>query len=158
VPQFRPLYRLSPAEFEGCKGHFSGTFGLWEDSPFCFSLGQPLFFVGNKDGNLRLCLDYCALNKQTVRDRYPLPRINDLFDRLAGKCFFSKFDLRSGYHQVRVGEGDVTKTAFRTPFSHDEFLVMPFGLVNAPSAFQRAMNAIFEPLKQCFVVMDTLTT
>ena len=94
-----------------------------------------MLFVKKKDGTLRLCVDYRQLNKMTVKNKYPLPRIDDLFDQLKGESVFSKIDLRSGYHQLRIKDTDVHQTAFRMRYRHYEFLVMPFGLTNAPSAF-----------------------
>ena len=106
-----------------------------------------------KDGTLRLCIDYRELNKVTVKNKYPLPRIDDLFDQLQGTQYFSKIDLRSSYHQLRIMEADVSKTTFRTRYDHYEFLVISFGLTNAPAAFMDLMNRVFRPYEDQFVVV-----
>nr|GFC34292.1 retrotransposon protein, putative, Ty3-gypsy subclass [Tanacetum cinerariifolium] len=108
--------------------------------------GAPVLFVKKKDGSMRLCIDYRELNKITIRNCYPLPRIDDLFDQLQGAMHFSKIDLRSGYHQLRVREQDINKTAFRTRY-------MPFGLTNAPAVFMDLMNRIFHEFLDTFVIV-----
>ncbi|GKF15135.1 putative reverse transcriptase domain-containing protein, partial [Tanacetum coccineum] len=115
--------------------------------------GAPVLFVKNKYGSFRMCIDYRELNKLTVKNRYPLPRIDDLFDQLQGSRVYSKIDLRSGYHQLRVREEDIPKTAFRTRYGHYEFQVMPFGLINAPAVFMDLMNHVCKPYLDRFVIV-----
>ena len=115
--------------------------------------GALVLFVKKKDKTLRLCIDYRQLNRVTVKNRYPLPRIDDLFDQLRGARVYSKIDLYTGFHQVRVRETDIPKTAFRTRYGHFKFTVMPFGLTNAPTAFMDLMHRVFQPYLDQFVVV-----
>ena len=115
--------------------------------------GAPVLFAKKKDKTLRMCIDYRQLNRVTIKNRYPLPRIDGLFDQLRGARVYSKIDLRTAYHQLRVRETDIPKTAFRTRYGHFEFTVIPFGLTNAPAAFMDHMHRVFQPyLDQFFVV------
>ncbi|GJZ96709.1 putative reverse transcriptase domain-containing protein, partial [Tanacetum coccineum] len=115
--------------------------------------GAPVLFVKKKDGSFKMCTDYQEFNKLTVKNRYPLPRIDDLFDQLQGSSVYSKIDLRSGYHQLRVRDEDIPKTAFRTRYGHYEFQVMPFGLTNAPTVFMDLMNHVCKPYLDKFVIV-----
>ena len=110
-------------------------------------------FAKKKDKTLRLCIDYQQLNTVTIKNRYPLPRIDDLFDQLRGARVYSKIDLRTGYHQLRVREADIPKTTFKTRYGHFEFTIMPFGLTNAPTAFMDLMHRVFQPYLYQFVVI-----
>ncbi|GAA5907915.1 hypothetical protein JCM5296_006131 [Sporobolomyces johnsonii] len=121
--------------------------------PSTSPIGAPILFIKKKDGTLRLCVDYRKLNSVTRKNRYPLPLIDETLNRLSGAAYFTKLDLRNGYHQLRIAEGDEWKTAFRTRYGHFEYQVMPFGLTNAPAAFQNLINDTFRPFLDSFVVV-----
>ena len=142
-PQSRPTYRMSPAELDELKKQLDQLLASGFIQPRKSPFGAPILFVKKKDSSMRMCIDYRALNGVTVKNSYPLPRIDELFDRLQGAKVFSKIDLRSGYHQIRIHPDDVPKTAFRTRYGHFEFLVLPFGLTNAPATFMHMMHDIF---------------
>ncbi|GKA41877.1 putative reverse transcriptase domain-containing protein [Tanacetum coccineum] len=113
----------------------------------------PVLFVKKKDGSFRMCINYQELNKLTVKNHYPLPRIDDLLDQLQGSSVYSKINLRSSYHQLKVRDEDISKTAFRTRYGHYEFQVMPFGLTNAPAVFMDLMNRVCKPYLDKFVIV-----
>ena len=138
-------YRMAPKELVELKAQIQELLDRGFIRPSVSPWGAPVLFVKKKDGTMRMCIDYRQLNKLTIKNKYPLPRIDDLFDQLRGASVFSKIDLRSGYHQLRVKEADIHKTAFRTRYGHYEFLVMPFGLTNAPTTFMDMMNRVFQP-------------
>ena len=144
---------MAPAELKELKEQLKDLLDKGFIRPSVSPWGAPVLFVRKKDGSLRMCIDYRQLNKVTVKNKYPLPRIDDLFDQLQGVSYFSKIDLRSGYHQLKVRECDIPKTAFQICYGHFEFLVMSFGLTNAPAAFMDLMNRVFRPYLDMFVIV-----
>ncbi|GJY46291.1 putative reverse transcriptase domain-containing protein [Tanacetum coccineum] len=140
APVARAPYRLAPSEMKELSDQLKELSDKGFIRPSSSPWGAPILFVKKKDGSFRMCIDYRELNKLTVKNHYPLPRIDDLFYQLQGSSIYSKIDLRSGYHQLRVREEDIPKTAFRTRYGHYEFQVMPFGLTNAPAVFMDLMN------------------
>ncbi|GJR71487.1 putative reverse transcriptase domain-containing protein [Tanacetum coccineum] len=152
-PVVKSPYRLAPSEMLELSNQLKELQEKGFIRPSHSPWGAPVLFVKKKDGAMRMCIDYRELNKLTIKNRYPLPRIDDLFDQLQGACCFSKIDLRSGYHQLRVREEDIPKTAFRTRYGHFEFTVMPFGLTNAPAIFMDLMNRVCKPYLDKFVVV-----
>ncbi|KAA0053234.1 DNA/RNA polymerases superfamily protein [Cucumis melo var. makuwa] len=153
VPISRAPYRMAPAELKELKVQLQELLDKGFIRPSVSPWGAPVLFVKKKDGSMRLCIDNRELNKVTVKNRYPLPRIDDLFDQLQGATVFSKIDLRSGYHQLRIKDGDVPKTAFRSRYGHYEFIVMSFGLTNAPAVFMDLMNRVFREFLDTFVIV-----
>jgi hypothetical protein len=157
-PVFGPLYNLSETELKALKEYIDRNLRRgWirsSTSPF----GAPILFTKKSDGSLRLCVDYRALNRMTIKNRYPLPLISELLDRIKGKKYFTKLDLRDAFHQLRVAMGDEWKTAFRTRYGHFEYTVMPFGLTGAPGTFQAYVNdALREFLDEfCVVYLDDI--
>ncbi len=152
VPPYKRPYRLSQSELAEVERQIKELLEKKLIEPANSPYGAPVLFVAKKDGTLRMCIDYRALNKITVKDRYPLPRIDDLFDKLRGACVFSSLDLQSGYYQIPIPEEDVPKTAFVTHVGQFQFRTLCFGLTNAPSTFQRLMNSIFAPLSKFVLV------
>ena len=146
-------HRMASVELQELKVQIQELLGKGFIRPSTSPWGAPVLFAKKKDKTLRLCIDYRQLNRVTIKNRYPLPRIDDLFDQLKGARIYSKIDLRTGYHQLRVREADISKTAFRTRYGHFEFTVMPFGLTNAPEAFMDLMNRVFQPYLDQFVVV-----
>ncbi|GJW29964.1 putative reverse transcriptase domain-containing protein [Tanacetum coccineum] len=153
APIARTPYRLAPSEMQELSNQLQELTDRGFIRPSTSPWGAPVLFVKKKDGSFRMCIDYRELNKLTIKNRYPLPRIDDLFDQLQGSSVYSKIDLRSGYHQLRVREGDIPKTAFRTRYGHYEFQVMPFGLTNAPAVFMDLMNRVCKPYLDKFVIV-----
>ncbi|GJX91289.1 putative reverse transcriptase domain-containing protein [Tanacetum coccineum] len=153
APVARAPYRLAPSEMKELSEQLQELSDKGFIRPSSSPWGAPVLFVKKKDGSFRMCIDYRELNKLTVKNRYPLSRIDDLFDQLQGSSIYSKIDLRSGYHQLRVREQDIPKTAFRTRYGHYEFQVMPFGLTNAPAVFMDLMNRVCKPYLDKFVII-----
>ncbi|KZV49595.1 hypothetical protein F511_15455 [Dorcoceras hygrometricum] len=157
LPGTQPIskapYRMAPIELKELKDQLEDLLTKGYIRPSVSPWGAPVLFVRKKDGSMRLCIDYRQLNKATVKNKYPLPRIDDLFDQLQGSTVYSKIDLRSGYHQLRVRDEDISKTAFRTRYGHYEFVVMPFGLTNAPAVFMSLMNRVFQRYLDDFVIV-----
>jgi hypothetical protein len=152
TPIYKTPYRMATPELvklKDIKELLEKGFILPSSSPW----GAPMIFVPKNDGTQRLCVNYRALNEVTVKNKYPLPRIDDLFDQLRGACVFSKIDLRSGYHQLKIRECDIPKTAFVSRYGLYEYTVMLFGLTNAPAYFMYLMNKVFMEYLDKFVVV-----
>jgi hypothetical protein len=148
-----PIYGMSELELTALREFLDDMLGKgfirWSSSP----ARAPVLFARKKDGSLRLCVDYRGLNRVTIKNRYPIPLIGNILDRLRTAKVYSKIDLRAGYHNVRIKPGDEWKTAFRTRYGSFEYLVMPFSLTNAPATFQYFMNDVFADMTDIFVVV-----
>ncbi|GKF15128.1 putative reverse transcriptase domain-containing protein, partial [Tanacetum coccineum] len=157
IPVVREFPEVFPEDLPGLPLELSDQLQELADQgfirPSTSPWGATVLFVKKKDESFRMCIDYRELNKLTVKNRYPLPRIDDLFEQLQGSSVYLKINLRSGYHQLRVRDEDISKTAFRTRYEHYEFQVMPFGLTNAPAIFMDLMNYVCKPYLDKFVIV-----
>ncbi|GKB41963.1 putative reverse transcriptase domain-containing protein [Tanacetum coccineum] len=153
APVTRAPFRLPPSKMKELLNQLQELSDKGFIRPSSSPWGAPTLFVKKKDGSFQMCIDYRELNKIMVKNHYPLPRIDDLFDQLQGSIVYSKINLRSGYHQLRVREEDIPKTAFRTRYGHYEFQVMPFGLTNAPAVFMDFKNRVCKPYLDKFVIV-----
>ncbi|GJT24104.1 putative reverse transcriptase domain-containing protein [Tanacetum coccineum] len=153
TPVARSLYRLAPSKMQELSAQLQELSDKGVIRPSSSPWGAPILFVKKKDGSFRMCIDYRELNKLIVKNRYLLPRIDDLFDQLQRSRVYSKIDMKSGYHQLRVREEDIPKTAFRTRYGHYEFQVMPFGLTNTPAVFMDLMNQVCKPYLDKFIIV-----
>jgi len=157
VPGTAPIakrpYRMAASELVELKKQLEELQRIGFIRPSSSPWGAPVLFVKKKDGSMRLCVDYRALNEVTIKNKYPLPRIDDLFDQLKGAKYFSKIDLRSGYYQLKIKESNIPKTAFVTRYGQFEFTVMSFGLTNAPTYFMNLKNKVFMDELDKFVVV-----
>jgi hypothetical protein len=158
APPFGPLYNLSASELEVLRDYIEANLKKGFIRPSTSPSGAPILFAKKKDGSLRLCVDYRALNRITRKNRYPLPLISEAMDRLVGAKIYTKIDLRHAYNRIRIKAGDEWKTAFRTRYGHFEYLVMPFGLVNAPATFQGFINQVLSDFLDvfCIVYLDDI--
>ncbi|GKE71688.1 putative reverse transcriptase domain-containing protein [Tanacetum coccineum] len=153
APVARAPYQLAPSEMKELSKQLQELSDKGFIRPGSSPWGAPVLFDKKKDGSFLMCIDYRELNKLMVKNRYPLPRIDDLFDQLQGSSVYSKIDLRSGYHQLRVCEEDIPKMAFRTRYGYYEFQVMPFSLMNAPAVFMDLMNRVCKSYLDKFVIV-----
>jgi hypothetical protein len=153
APIAKRPYRMGVDELEELKKQLKELQDKGFIRPSSSPWGAPVIFVDKKDGTQRMCVDYRSLNEVTIKNKYPLPRIDDLFDQLRGACVFSKVDLRSGYHQLKIRRSDIPKTAFTTRYGLYEYTVMSFGLTNAPAYFMYLMNKVFMEYLDKFVVV-----
>ena len=152
-PMLMALYRMARAELVELKNQIEELLGKQFIRPSTSPWGAPMLLLKKKDGSSHLCVDYRQLNKMTIKNKYPLSRIDNLMDQLHGALVFSKIDLRSGYHQILVKTDDVKKTSFRSRYGHYEYVVMPFGMTKTPIVFMDYMNKIFRPFLDKFVVV-----
>jgi hypothetical protein len=153
APIHKTPFRMTTPELAELKKHIKELLEKGFIYPSSSPWGAPVIFVLEKDGTQRLCVDYRALNEVTIKNNYPLPRIDDLFDQLCGACVFSKIDFRSGYHQLKVRECDIPKTPFVSRYDLYEYTVMSFGLTKAPTYFMYLMNKVFMEYLDKFVVV-----
>ncbi|GKF19576.1 putative reverse transcriptase domain-containing protein, partial [Tanacetum coccineum] len=153
APVARAPYRLAPSKMQELSNQLQELADRGFIQPSTSPWGAPVLFVKKKDRSFRMCIDYRELNKLTIKNRYPLPRIDDLLDQLQGSSVYLKIDLRSGYHQLRVRDEDIPKTTFRTRYGNYEFQVMPFGLTNTPAIFMDLMNRVCKPYLDKFVIV-----
>ncbi|KAK4700362.1 hypothetical protein P7C70_g5887, partial [Phenoliferia sp. Uapishka_3] len=152
IPDSR-IYPLSATELESLRKYLDENLNRGFIRPSSSPVAAPILFVKKKDGSLRLCVDFRNLNSVTIKNKYPVPLVGETLDRLGKAKFFTAFDLRNGYHHIRIAEGEEWKTAFHTRYGHFEYQVMPFGLTNAPASFQGFMNDVFSPFLDRFVVV-----
>ncbi|SCO20290.1 uncharacterized protein FFB20_15917 [Fusarium fujikuroi] len=157
-PPYGPIYPLSQAELKELREYIQENLKTGRIRPFKSPAGSPILFVPKKDGGLRLCVDYRGLNAITIKNRYPLPLISEIMDRIQGAKYFSKIDVKDAYHRIRIRKGDEWKTAFRTRYGHFEYVVMPFGLANAPATFQHYIHQALQGLVDtiCIVYLDDI--